>query len=69
MKKHTKDPASREGRRPFFARLLEEQELEQAAGGAPLQTEKFPSDSDECDRDSKPVTMKYPSDGDELPSS
>ena len=63
MKKNAKDP--REGKKPFFARLLEEQELEQAAGGAPPQTEKFPSDSDECDRDPIRVTQKYPSDGDD----
>ena len=63
MKKNAKDP--REGKKPFFARLLEEQELGQAAGGAPAQTEKFPSDSDECDRDPIRVTLKYPSDRDE----
>ncbi|WP_257454698.1 microviridin/marinostatin family tricyclic proteinase inhibitor [Archangium lipolyticum] len=45
-----------ENKKPFFARLLEEQELEQVAGGA---TKKYPSDSDEDQ------TMKYPSDGDE----
>ncbi|QRN95167.1 microviridin/marinostatin family tricyclic proteinase inhibitor [Archangium violaceum] len=45
-----------ENKKPFFARLLEEQELEQVAGGA---TTKYPSDSDEDQ------TMKYPSDGDE----
>lgn len=45
-----------QGRKPFFARLLEEQALEQASGGVTL---KFPSDSDED------VTLKYPSDLDE----
>jgi hypothetical protein len=69
MKKNAKDQAPREGKKPFFARLLEEQELEQAGGGAPLQTEKFPSDSDEGDRDPNPVTLKFPSDRDELSSS
>ncbi len=63
MKKNAKDP--REGKKPFFARLLEEQELDQAAGGARLQTEKYPSDSDECDREPIRVTLKYPSDGDD----
>lgn len=57
MKKHTKDLAPREGKKPFFARLLEEQELEEVAGGARLRAE------------STPVTMKAPSDNDELPSS
>ncbi len=67
MKKNAKDP--REGKKPFFARLLEEQELEQAAGGARLQTEKFPSDSDECDQDpGRAITLKYPSDRDEYVS-
>jgi Serine endopeptidase inhibitors len=57
MKKNTKDQVPREGNKPFFARLLEEQELEEVAGGARLRGE------------STPVTMKAPSDGDELPSS
>ncbi|MCY1073987.1 microviridin/marinostatin family tricyclic proteinase inhibitor [Archangium lansingense] len=69
MKKNAKDQAPREGKRPFFARLLEEQELDQVGGGVAAQTEKFPSDSDECDRDPNPVTLKYPSDRDELSSS
>jgi hypothetical protein len=56
MKKNAKDQAPQEGRKPFFARLLEPQELEQAAGGA---TKKYPSDGDDA------VTMKYPSDGDD----
>jgi len=48
-------------KKPFFARFLEAQELENVQGGIrpPYQTMKFPSDSDEH------VTMKYPSDSDE----
>jgi hypothetical protein len=46
-------------KKPFFARFLENQELEQATGGRPLQTQKYPSDNDED------VTLKYPSDNDE----
>jgi hypothetical protein len=57
MKKTTKEQASREGRKPFFARLLEEQELEEVAGGARIRAE------------STPVTMKAPSDCDEVLSS
>jgi hypothetical protein len=45
-------------KKPFFARYLEAQELEQATGGA-KPTAKYPSDGDEYQ------TMKYPSDGDE----
>ena len=41
-------------KKPFFARYLEKQELEQAQGGATL---KYPSDKDEV-----PPTLKYPSD-------
>jgi hypothetical protein len=33
--------------KPFFARFLEQQKLEDVAGGGPLHTMKFPSDSDE----------------------
>ena len=58
MKKDASDKARRQGGKPFFARLLETQELEQVAGGA---TRKYPSDSDE----GTAVTMKYPSDSDE----
>ncbi len=57
MKKNAQDKTPMEGKRPFFARLLESQELQQAAGGA---TRKYPSDSDEA------VTLKYPSDGDDF---
>lgn len=57
MKKNAKKQAPQEGRKPFFARLLESQELEQAAGGA---TRKYPSDGDGA------VTLKYPSDGDDF---
>jgi len=60
MKKNAKDQGSQEGRKPFFARLLESQELEQAAGGARFVTMKYPSDSDEYY-----TTLKYPSDKDE----
>lgn len=48
---------------PFFARFLDEQEIEQV-GGAAITTMKYPSDKDEV-----VVTMKYPSDGDESSSS
>ena len=60
MKKNATDKAPQEGRKPFFARLLESQELEQASGGFIGSTRKFPSDGGEI------VTMKYPSDGDEI---
>jgi hypothetical protein len=75
MKKDAKTKERQKGRKPFFARLLESQELEQAAGGAlPVQTLKYPSDSDEgfvtlkypSDKDECFVTLKYPSDSDEL---
>ncbi|WP_224369644.1 microviridin/marinostatin family tricyclic proteinase inhibitor [Hyalangium versicolor] len=60
MKKNAADQ-TQQGTKPFFARLLEAQELEKAAGGRPLvyATKKFPSDCDEA------VTLKYPSDGDD----
>lgn len=45
-------------KKPFFARYLEGQELDQVAGGA-NRTKKYPSDGDEY------VTLKYPSDDDE----
>jgi hypothetical protein len=47
--------------RPFFARFLEKQALENVAGGGggPIVTLKFPSDNDED------VTLKFPSDNDE----
>lgn len=45
--------------KPFFARFLEKQALEQAKGGGPVTTMKYPSDNDED------VTLKYPSDSDE----
>ncbi len=57
MKKDAKTE-SKQSRKPFFARLLEEQELSDVAGGT-IETKKFPSDSDEY------VTLKYPSDSDE----
>jgi hypothetical protein len=54
-------------KKPFFARLLENQELDQVSGGA-LVTNKVPSDSDELTTDLKSPpdsTQKYPSDTDE----
>lgn len=61
MKKDKQDEPQQKGKRPFFARLLEAQELEKVAGGAAAQTLKYPSDSDEC----SPVTKKWPSDCEE----
>ncbi|ATB36778.1 hypothetical protein CYFUS_002193 [Cystobacter fuscus] len=54
-------------KKPFFAKLLEEQELEQVTGGAVKQTQKYPSDGDEALAIKPPPdqTQKYPSDGDE----
>lgn len=50
-------------KKPFFARYLESQQLEQVTGGQdkwpPVVTLKYPSDDDE------ETTMKYPSDGDD----
>jgi hypothetical protein len=64
MKKDDKEKAPRKGKKPFFARLLEAQELEQVAGGGcDPQTKKFPSDTDEGG--GGPVTLKYPSDKDD----
>ncbi|HEX8822158.1 MAG TPA: microviridin/marinostatin family tricyclic proteinase inhibitor [Archangium sp.] len=75
MKKNEKDTTAQKGRKPFFARLLEAQELEHVAGGvrpssltrkAPSDheevstTEKYPSDSDEV-----ATTLKYPSDNED----
>lgn len=45
--------------RPFFARFLEKQALENVTGGGINVTLKYPSDNDED------VTLKYPSDSDE----
>ena len=56
---------SNEPQKPFFAKFLESQKMEDPAnevvggGGSPFLTLKHPSDLDE------PVTMKYPSDGDD----
>ena len=64
----------KQDKKPFFARLLEAQELEKVAGGGRPQTKKYPSDRDEyyttekypSDSDEDVfVTLKYPSDGDE----
>jgi hypothetical protein len=54
-------------KKPFFARYLETQDLEEVRGGwSPFVTLKYPSDKDDGDN---PVTQKYPSDGDDdLPS-
>jgi hypothetical protein len=52
-------------KKPFFARLLEDQELEQATGGANV-TLKYPSDGDDANlKESVDGTLKYPSDTDE----
>lgn len=60
-----------QNKKPFFARLLETQELEKVTGG---QTQKYPSDLDELEgdwagtdplKDSIQQTQKYPSDSDE----
>jgi hypothetical protein len=45
--------------RPFFARFLVKQALENATGGGTIHTDKFPSDDDEV------MTQKFPSDGDD----
>jgi hypothetical protein len=68
MKKDTK-----QGKKPFFARLLEQQELDHVVGGGSFSadaTTKYPSDSDEVAHSlvvKPPVdsTLKYPSDSDE----
>ncbi|AKJ01364.1 serine endopeptidase inhibitor I10-like protein [Archangium gephyra] len=55
-------------KKPFFARLLEQQELDQVAGGAD-QTQKYPSDGDDTtvtlQDSSVDGTLKYPSDSDD----
>jgi hypothetical protein len=68
MKKDT----TKQGQKPFFARLLEQQELEQVVGGGvqPDKTTKYPSDSDEGTATvvfppRGDVTQKFPSDNDE----
>ena len=69
MKKNAKDKAPRKGGKPFFAHLLEAQELEQVSGGRrpPVaETRKFPSDRDECDKEPPiAVTLKFPSDNED----
>lgn len=68
MKKNVKDKAPRKGGKPFFAHLLEAQELEQVSGGVrpPIaETKKFPSDQDECDKEPPVVTLKFPSDNED----
>lgn len=46
--------------KPFFARFLEKQAMENVTGGGgPYVTLKYPSDNDED------VTLKFPSDNDE----
>lgn len=46
-------------KKPYFARFLESQELEQVQGAIVFVTQKYPSDNDE------EVTLKWPSDDDE----
>jgi hypothetical protein len=57
-------------KKPFFAKLLEEQELEQVTGGAVNQTMKYPSDGDEATalavKPPPDQTTKYPSDSDDF---
>ncbi len=73
MKKDAKKTPPREGRKPFFARLLEAQELEQVAGGKSFATRKYPSDNEDggvtekfpSDSDEVAVTLKYPSDAED----
>jgi bacteriocin-like protein len=54
-------------KKPFFAKLLEEQELAQVTGGVADKTLKYPSDGDEAALAKPPLdsTTKYPSDSDE----
>ncbi|MBI4511294.1 MAG: microviridin/marinostatin family tricyclic proteinase inhibitor [Deltaproteobacteria bacterium] len=49
-------------KKPFFARFLVEQDLEEVAGGCHKKpvTKKYPSDNED-----NAVTLKYPSDSDE----
>lgn len=50
MNRNTKKPtAPQSPKKPFFARFLEQQKLEEVVGGGPSQTTKFPSDSDETE--------------------
>ena len=66
-----KKEATKSKKKPFFARYLESQELEEArGGGGPYVTLKYPSDKEDGSGwPSDPVTQKYPSDGDDdLPS-
>lgn len=68
MKKNAKDKAPGKGGRPFFARLLEAQELEEVSGGRRppvVETRKYPSDSDEPDKEPPIVTLKFPSDNED----
>ena len=55
-------------KKPFFAKLLEEQALEQVTGGVANKTQKYPSDGDEAALAKPPLdsTTKYPSDSDEV---
>ena len=47
--KNKKQIAERPPTRPFFARFLEQQTLDEIVGGAPAKTMKYPSDGDEND--------------------
>jgi hypothetical protein len=58
-------------KKPFFARYLENQQLDEVVGGSIAKTTKYPSDTDEYQTmkypsdDDETVTLKYPSDGDD----
>ncbi|HZI05565.1 MAG TPA: microviridin/marinostatin family tricyclic proteinase inhibitor [Archangium sp.] len=56
-------------KKPFFARLLEDQELDQVTGGGSV-TLKYPSDGDDTNAQvPRDGTLKHPSDTDELEGS
>ncbi|HYO69217.1 MAG TPA: microviridin/marinostatin family tricyclic proteinase inhibitor [Archangium sp.] len=69
MKKNAKGKVPRKGGKPFFAHLLEAQDLEQVSGGCRPstgpQTRKYPSDSDEGDKEPIFTTLKFPSDNED----
>ncbi len=74
MKKNAKGKVAQKGAqkggKPFFAHLLEAQELEQVSGGRcgppqGPQTRKYPSDNDEVDKEPIFTTLKYPSDNED----
>jgi hypothetical protein len=48
MNRNTKkQPSSQTPKKPFFARFLEQQKLQDVTGGGGAVTTKFPSDDDE----------------------